>query len=79
MSFNLPELKYQYNSLEPFVDTETMTIHHTKHHQAYINNINNYINSDAGANLKSKSILEVVKSATAPAVRNNGGGHYNHR
>ncbi|KAF0747303.1 hypothetical protein AaE_007773 [Aphanomyces astaci] len=83
MTFTLPELKYEYNSLEPFVDTQTMNIHHTKHHQAYINNINNYINTvraacAQGEELKTKSILEVVKTATAPAVRNNGGGHYNH-
>ncbi|ETW04856.1 hypothetical protein H310_03977 [Aphanomyces invadans] len=78
MTFTLPELKYEYNALEPFVDTQTMNIHHTKHHQAYINNINNYINTAQGEELKTKSILEVVKSATAPAVRNNGGGHYNH-
>lgn len=43
MSFELPKLSYDYNALEPFVDTDTMNIHHTKHHQAYINNINNYI------------------------------------
>lgn len=43
MSFELPKLPYNYNALEPFVDTDTMNIHHTKHHQAYINNINNYI------------------------------------
>lgn len=43
MSFELPKLAYNYNALEPFVDTDTMNIHHTKHHQAYINNINNYI------------------------------------
>lgn len=43
MSFELPKLTYNYNALEPFVDTDTMNIHHTKHHQAYINNINNYI------------------------------------
>lgn len=45
MSFELPKLSYNYNALEPFVDTDTMNIHHTKHHQAYINNINNYISS----------------------------------
>ncbi|OQR83783.1 manganese superoxide dismutase [Achlya hypogyna] len=78
MSFTLPPLKYAYTALEPYVDTATMEIHHTKHHQAYINNINNYINSEAGASLKGKSIIEIVKTATAPAVRNNGGGHYNH-
>ncbi|TYZ57684.1 hypothetical protein PybrP1_004228, partial [[Pythium] brassicae (nom. inval.)] len=69
MSFELPKLTYNYNALEPFVDTDTMNIHHTKHHQAYINNINNYIATDKGAALKGKSILEVVQSATeAPAV-----------
>nr|CCA19344.1 manganese superoxide dismutase putative [Albugo laibachii Nc14] len=78
MAFSLPKLPFDYNALEPFVDTETMNIHHTKHHQAYINNINAYIKSDKGTGLQNKSILEVVKSATDAPVRNNGGGHYNH-
>ncbi|KAG2530358.1 hypothetical protein BBO99_00002083 [Phytophthora kernoviae] len=78
MSFELPKIAYEYNALEPFVDTQTMNIHHTKHHQAYVNNINNYISSDKGTALKGKSILEVVQSATEAPVRNNGGGHYNH-
>ncbi|KDO30350.1 hypothetical protein SPRG_05061 [Saprolegnia parasitica CBS 223.65] len=76
MSFTLPPLKYAYEALEPYVDTETMKIHHTKHHQAYINNINNYIAGEPS--LAGKSIVEIVKTATVPAVRNNGGGHYNH-
>ncbi|OWZ08267.1 Manganese superoxide dismutase [Phytophthora megakarya] len=78
MSFELPKIAYEYNALEPFVDTDTMNIHHTKHHQAYVNNINNYISSDKGAALQGKSILEVVQAATEAPVRNNGGGHYNH-
>ena len=75
MSFNLPKLDYAYNALEPIIDAKTMEIHHTKHHQAYIDNLNKAIE---GTNLEGKSIEEICKVADTPALRNNGGGHYNH-
>jgi len=75
MSFNLPKLDYAYNALEPIIDAKTMEIHHTKHHQAYIDNLNKAIE---GTNLEGKSIEEICKTADVPALRNNGGGHYNH-
>jgi len=76
MSFELPQLPYAYDALEPHFDARTMEIHHTKHHQAYTTNLNNAI---AGTNLEGKSIEDILKtSAEVPAVRNNGGGFYNH-
>lgn len=76
MSFKLPDLKYAYNALEPHIDARTMEIHHSKHHAAYTNNLNNAI---AGTELDGKSIEEILKvCADKPAVRNNGGGFYNH-
>jgi superoxide dismutase len=75
MSFNLPKLEYAYDALEPTIDAQTMEIHHTKHHQAYIDNLNKAIE---GTNLEGKSIEEICKAADTPALRNNGGGHYNH-
>ncbi len=77
MSFTLPKLDYAYNALEPHIDGRTMEIHHTKHHQGYINNLNNAIQ---GTELEGKSIEQILANiSTAPmAVRNNGGGHYNH-
>jgi len=77
MSFTLPKLDYAYNALEPHIDGRTMEIHHTKHHQGYINNLNNAIQGTA---LEGKSIEEILANiSSAPmAVRNNGGGHYNH-
>ena len=75
MSFNLPKLEYAYNALEPIIDAKTMEIHHTKHHQAYIDNLNKAIE---GTDLEGKSIEEICKAAEEPALRNNGGGHYNH-
>ena len=74
--FTLPELGYSYDALEPTIDAKTMEIHHTKHHQAYIDNLNKAI---AGTDLEGKTIEEVCKTGTdKAAVRNNGGGHYNH-
>ncbi|MBN1131611.1 MAG: superoxide dismutase [Bacteroidales bacterium] len=77
MSFKLPELNYDYNALEPYIDARTMEIHHTKHHGGYTNNLNNAIE---GTPLEGKSIEEILASVSkhSAAVRNNGGGYYNH-
>lgn len=82
MSFKLPGLKYGYDELEPNIDSRTMEIHYSKHHQAYINNLNSAL---AGhEELQDKSIeellsnLEAVPESIRTAVRNNGGGHHNH-
>ena len=77
MAFTLPALPYAHEALEPHIDTKTMQIHHGKHHQAYVDNLNKAI---AGTEHESKSIEELVKQAgsISPAVRNNGGGHWNH-
>ena len=77
MSFELPILTYSYDALEPNIDARTMEIHHSKHHQAYTTNLNNAI---AGTELEGKSIEEILKVCKdKPAVRNNGGGFWNHR
>ena len=82
MAFELPALPYATNALEPHIDTRTMEIHHGKHHNAYVTNLNKAL--EAYPDLQSKSIEELLKSldsipeAIRPAVRNNGGGHYNH-
>jgi Fe-Mn family superoxide dismutase len=77
MAFVLDPLPYPSDSLEPNIDKQTMEIHHDKHHNAYVTNLNNAI---AGTELENKSIEELLKTVSqAPvAVRNNGGGHYNH-
>jgi Fe-Mn family superoxide dismutase len=77
MAFTVPALPYAYEALEPHIDKETMTIHHDKHHQAYVDNLNKAI---AGTEHENKSIEDLVKHAgsISPAVRNNGGGHWNH-
>ena len=77
MAFTLPALPYAYDALEPHIDTLTMQIHHDKHHQAYVDNLNKAI---AGTPNENKSLEELVKAAgsISPAVRNNGGGHWNH-
>jgi Fe-Mn family superoxide dismutase len=81
MAFELPALPYAYNALEPHIDARTMEIHHTKHHQAYINNANKALEGTA---LAGKSAEEVVANLAAlpedkrTAVRNNAGGHVNH-
>jgi Fe-Mn family superoxide dismutase len=77
MSFQLPKLPYSYDALEPYIDARTMEIHHTKHHNGYTTNLNNAI---AGTDLEDKSIEEILDSLdmTNAAVRNNGGGFYNH-
>lgn len=81
MAFELPQLPYAYDALEPHVDKETMNIHHTKHHNTYVTNLNNAV---SGTEFESKSIEELVANLDAvpenirTAVRNNGGGHANH-
>lgn len=77
MAFELPKLPYDYAALEPNIDARTMEIHHTKHHQAYVTNLNNAVN---GTEWEGKSLEELLKniSKLSPAVRNNGGGHWNH-
>ena len=83
MAFTLPALPYAFDALEPHIDAKTMEIHHGKHHQAYITNVNKALES--APDLASKSVEEllanncaVVPDAIKTAVRNNGGGHYNH-
>ena len=77
MAFELPKLGYELNALEPHIDAKTMEIHHTKHHQAYVTNLNNAI---AGTDAEKLSIEDICKNISKypMAVRNNGGGHYNH-
>lgn len=76
MAFELPNLPYSHDALEPHFDTLTMQIHHGKHHAAYVNNLNAAI---AGTEHEGKSIEELMTSAKdVVAIRNNGGGHYNH-
>ena len=82
MAFTLPQLPYAFDALEPHIDTTTMQIHHGKHHQTYVNNLNAAIEKSPG--LASKSIDELMRGiadvpeAVRTAVRNNGGGHWNH-
>ena len=76
MSFKLPELNYSYDALEPHIDARTMEIHHSKHHNGYTNNLNNAI---SGTEMENKTIEEICKSENlSGALRNNGGGFYNH-
>lgn len=82
MKHELPKLPYDYNALEPYVDEQTMNIHHTKHHQAYVNNLNAAL--EKHPELFDKTLLELIKDLDSvpedirTAVRNNGGGHLNH-
>ncbi|NQW41269.1 MAG: superoxide dismutase [Cryomorphaceae bacterium] len=74
--FTLPNLPYAYSALEPHIDAMTMEIHHGKHHQAYVNNLNAAVE---GSPMAGKSLEELMKEhSDVPAVRNNGGGHFNH-
>jgi len=76
MSFKLPKLNYSYDALEPHIDAKTMEIHHSKHHNGYTTNLNNAIE---GTEMQNQSIEEICKSENLTgAVRNNGGGYYNH-
>ncbi|WP_210365947.1 superoxide dismutase [Bacillus sp. REN3] len=82
MAFELPQLPYAYDALEPHIDKETMNIHHTKHHNTYVTNLNNAL--EGKEELLSKTVEEVISNLDAvpesarTAVRNNGGGHANH-
>ena len=82
MAHELPELPYSHDALEPFIDKTTMEIHHGKHHNAYVTNLNNAISGNE--TLESKSIIELISDLDSVpedirgAVRNNGGGHANH-
>ena len=82
MAYTLPELPYDYNALEPHIDEETMRIHHDKHHNAYVTNLNAAVENYP--ELATKSVdelvadLDAVPEAIRTAVRNNGGGHANH-
>jgi Fe-Mn family superoxide dismutase len=77
MAFKLPELSYNYDALEPYIDAKTMEIHHSKHHSAYTNNLNAAI---SGTEMENLSIEELLKNSSKYpiAVKNNGGGFYNH-
>lgn len=77
MTYTLPALPYAYEALEPHFDKETMNIHHTRHHQAYVDNLNKAIAGTAAETKELEAVLREI-SQHAPAVRNNGGGHYNH-
>jgi Fe-Mn family superoxide dismutase len=82
MAHKLPDLPYEKNALEPSIDARTMEIHHDKHHQGYVNNLNNAL--EGHEDLQKKSVLELLVDLNAipedirTAVRNNGGGHFNH-
>jgi Fe-Mn family superoxide dismutase len=77
MAFELPKLPYAHDALEPHIDARTMEIHHSKHHGGYVNKLNGALEGSGDAN---KSIEDLMKSVSklSGAVRNNGGGHYNH-
>jgi Fe-Mn family superoxide dismutase len=78
MAYTVPPLPYDYGALAPIIDEETMKLHHDKHHQAYVDNLNKAV--DADASLQGKSLEEILQgvSKLPAAVRNNGGGHWNH-
>lgn len=77
MAFTLPALPYAFNALEPHIDARTMEIHHGKHHNAYVTNLNNAVAGKPEENLSIEEICANISKYSA-AVRNNGGGHYNH-
>ena len=77
MAFELPSLPYAFNALEPHIDARTMEIHHGKHHQAYVNNLNNAVKGNAAEGVSLLDLIHNISKYT-PAIRNNGGGHWNH-
>ena len=81
MKFELSKINYAYDALEPFIDARTMEIHHTKHHQGYVNNLNAALEKHPGLKLSLNEMLKdltLVPEDIRTAVRNNGGGHFNH-
>lgn len=78
MAFELPKLNYAYDALEPHIDAKTMEIHHTKHHAAYVNNVNAALEGSPAANDSVEKLMANI-SKQSIAVRNNGGGHLNHK
>ncbi len=76
-NFELPKLPYEYDALEPYIDKQTMEIHYTKHHQAYVTNLNKALEGSEGAG---KALEDIIKNISKypVSVRNNGGGHFNH-
>lgn len=82
MPYSLPDLPYSYDALEPFIDTQTMEIHHQKHHNAYVTKLNSAL--ETSSEWQGKDVEEIIKNLNSVpesiriAVRNNGGGHYNH-
>lgn len=77
MAFTLPALPYAYDALEPIIDATTMEIHHSRHHKAYVDNLNKALEGNEAADASIESLMANI-SKHSPAVRNNGGGHYNH-
>ncbi len=78
MAFTLPPLPYAYDALEPAIDKETMAFHHDKHHQAYVDNLNKAVDADPALQGQSLEAMFAGMSKLPKAVRNNGGGHWNH-
>ena len=78
MAFTLPNLPYAYDALEPYIDAKTMEIHHGKHHNAYVTNLNAAVAGTEWENKSLEDILANISKFATPAVRNNGGGHWNH-
>ena len=78
MAFTLAPLPYAYDALEPAIDKETMTFHHDKHHQTYVDNLNKFVDATPAAQGKSLEELMDIMSTLPKSIRNNGGGHWNH-
>ena len=75
--FQLPQLGFEYNALEPSIDARTMEIHHSKHHAAYVNKLNDALKAEGTATTDIEDLVRKIDGKNA-AIRNNGGGHYNH-
>jgi Fe-Mn family superoxide dismutase len=77
-SFSMPKLPYSYNALEPFIDSQTMEIHYSKHHQGYVNKLNELKSTAINFSISDAEKCKLIDATTIPAIRNNLGGHYNH-